>query len=171
MEVQVVVLTESYRSAIMRFACSDALIDLYLQHYAFKDQEELRSICYLLVNQEKDIIGFFTLGTSNLKVKQIPFNVREMIKSPNGLQPILMIHRFAVGVQYQGKGFGRQLIIAALKQAAMATHHIGASAVFINQIDGTSSAFYQKLGFTPLPNQQKLFMPIKQLHAMFLPFH
>ena len=171
MEAQVVVLTESYRSALMRFACSDALIDLYLQHYAFKDQEELRSICYLLVNHEKDIIGFFTLGTSTLKATHIPFKVREMTKSPNGLHPILTIKHFAVNIQFQGKGNGRHLLIAALKQAEIATHLIGASAVFINQIDGTTSTFYQKLGFTSLPNQQKLFMSTKQLHAMFLPFH
>jgi ribosomal protein S18 acetylase RimI-like enzyme len=171
MEAQVVVLTKAYLSALQRFSCSDALLDTYLQRYAWQEQQSMKNICYLLVNQDQKIIGFFTLGTSILKATHLPFHVHAMTKSRSGHHPILMIKRFAVSVEFQGKGFGRHLLIVALKQAAMSSHLIGASALFVNQIDGTTAAFYQKLGFIPLPNQEKLFVPIKQLHALFLPFH
>jgi GNAT superfamily N-acetyltransferase len=171
MEAQVVVLNEAYLSALPRFSCLDSLLDTYLQCYAWQDQQAMKNICYLLVNQDRHIIGFFTLGTSTIKGTHLPFQVQALTKSRNGHHPILMIKRFAVGAEFQGKGFGRHLLIAALKQAAISSHLIGASALFINQIDGTTAAFFQKLGFIPLPNQQKLCIAIKQLHKMFLPFH
>lgn len=171
MEAQVVVLTESYRSAIMRFACSDVLLDTYLQRYALKDEQALKSICLLLVNQEKDIMGYVTLGISTLEATHLHFDARKITKSKNGQHPIFVIKRLAIAVQFQRKGFGRHLLHAALKQALISSNSIEASAVFVNQFDGTPSTFYQKLGFIQLPNQQKLFLPMQQLHALFLPFH
>jgi GNAT superfamily N-acetyltransferase len=171
MEAQVVVLSERHRSALERFSCSDVLLDSYLQCFALQDQQALKSICLLLVNQEKDIVGYVTLGTSTLEATHLHFNTLNITKSPNRHHPIVVIKRLAIGVQFQGKGFGRHLLIAALKQAFISSRSIGASAVFVNQIDGIPTTFYKKLGFIELPNQQKLFLPMQQLHAMFFPFH
>lgn len=171
MEAQVIILSERYRSALERFSCSDAILNTYLQCYALQDQLALKSICLLLVNPKHDIIGYITLGTSSINATHFHYSSRKITKSPKGHHPVFVIKRLAIDIRFRGNGYGRHLILAALKQAYNSSSSIGASAVFVYPNDGIPAKYYQKLGFIDLPNEQKLFLSMQQLHAMFLPFH
>ena len=72
---------------------------------------------------------------------------------------------------YEEKELGKKLLADALKRCAKQAEQIGACAVFVEPKDKVAQDFYQKFGFQKLEQQQKMFIPIKQLVAAFRGFH
>jgi predicted N-acetyltransferase YhbS len=61
--------------------------------------------------------------------------------------PAVLLGRFAVDVDWQGKGLGKDLLRDALVRIAGASEEVGMRAVVVDAKNEGVRAFYQSLGF------------------------
>jgi len=171
MEAKVVVLGPQHKEAKKIFKCSSDILNKYLSHFALQDQQKKLSVCFVLEDAQNDIIGFYTLSATSIDAKQLLDEHLLGFHTHYRTLPAILIGRFAIDRAFEGKGFGKKLLADALKRCAKQAEQIGACAVFVEPKDKVAQDFYQKFGFQKLEQQQKMFIPIKQLVAAFRGFH
>jgi GNAT superfamily N-acetyltransferase len=171
MEAKVVVLGPQHKEAKKYFECGNDILNNYLAHFALQDQQKKLSVCFVLESPSQEIIGFYTLSASSIDAKNTSDQRFMPFKTKYRTLPIILIGRFAIDLNYQGKGFGKKLLSDALKRCTLQANQIGACAVFVEPKDATAREFYLKFGFKILPHQSKLFISMQQLHQIYIVFH
>jgi predicted GNAT family N-acyltransferase len=79
-----------------------------------------------------------------------------------------LLGRLAVDQFIAGKGYGRYLLVDALKKSyETGLQAVGSMAVVVDPVDKRSQAFYEKYGFILLPGSGKLFLPMKTIEKLF----
>ncbi len=78
-----------------------------------------------------------------------------------------MLGRFAIDLNYQGKGVGKILLIDALKRSYEISQTIGSFAIIVDPLDEAAEEFYLKYGFIKLPDSGKMFLTIKTIESLF----
>ena len=63
---------------------------------------------------------------------------------------MVLLARLAVASAHQGQGLGRDLLIDAIKQAAIAGQHAAARFIAVDPIDENARSFYRAFGFQPV---------------------
>ncbi len=171
MEAQITVLSTRHSTAKKHFNSGIQSLDSYLQQYALQDQKRLQSVCFILENEQAEIIGYYTLSASAIDTEHLDQHSLLMLGAKYKQLPAILIGRFAIDRVYQNKGMGKLLLMDALKRCTKQAEEMGACAVFVEPIDKRAHHFYLKFGFRSLPQQPKLFIPIKTLQALFNAFH
>lgn len=171
MEAKVVVLGPQHKEAKKYFKCGNDILNNYLAHFALQDQQKKLSVCFVLESPSQEIIGFYTLSASSIDAKNTSDQRFMPFKTKYRTLPIILIGRFAIDLNYQGKGFGKKFLSDALKRCTLQANQIGACAVFVEPKDATAREFYLKFGFKILPHQSKLFISMQQLHQIYIVFH
>ncbi|MPZ56105.1 MAG: GNAT family N-acetyltransferase [Rhizobiales bacterium] len=136
---------------------SDSL-DRYFKERASQDVRRRVAGCFVAVDQDKTIAGFYTLAAASVALDALP---REMAKAlPRyPVVPVMLVGRLAVATTHQGKGLGSALIADAIIRTDR--FGIGAFAMMVDAKDEHAAAFYQASGFTALPGQgRRLCLPI-----------
>lgn len=148
------------------FACGHASLDNYILRNARDDQKEGLARCYVVLEDETRIIGFYTLSMSKILKEEIPpaFLNRKVRYEDI---PVILLGRLAVHEQRQHRGIGKFLLVDALKKSVEASDRMGARAVVVDPIDDRALQFYRKYGFLQLPESQRMFLPIKGLRNLF----
>jgi len=106
------------------------------------------------------ILGYYTLSASAGALADIP-DTRRFGKCPR--VSAILLGRFAVGRQVQGKGIARLLLVDALGRADEASQCIGAAVVVVDAKDVKAVEFYRHFGFLPCDDQFRLFLPINTI--------
>jgi ribosomal protein S18 acetylase RimI-like enzyme len=75
--------------------------------------------------------------------------------------------RLAVDKTMTGKGFGKKLLIDALRRSYEASWSIGSLAVVVDTVNDPARSFYRKYGFIDLPDGAKMFLPMKTIAQLF----
>jgi len=76
--------------------------------------------------------------------------------------------RLAVDRGFQRRGLGERLLLDALHRAWTVAREVASFAVFVEAKDESSSAFYKRFGFIPLPDDGlRLFLPMATLDRLF----
>lgn len=171
MEAQVVILGRQHSETKKKFASAAPVLNRYLAQIALQDQHKKLSVCFVLENAQNDIIGFYTLSATGIDTKQLVNEHLLTFQTHYQTLPAILIGRFAIDRAYEGKGFGKKLLTDALKRCAKQAEQIGACAVFVEPKDKIAHDFYHKFGFQELEQQQKMFIPIKQLVTAFSGFN
>ena len=136
------------------FDCGVAVLNSYLQQYARQDMERGIATPYVLVpsTNTTEIAGFYTLTATAVKLTDFPQSTaRKLPKYP--LVPATLLGRLAVSLEYRGKGLGERLLIDALKRSLEAGRVVGSAAVIVDAKDASGVRFYERYGFTRLPEQ------------------
>jgi len=149
------------------FTCGIEVLDRYLQQQASQDMKRYAASTYVMLDiQTQDIIGYYSLAATSIVSADLP----EMIakKLPKYLSlPATLLGRLAVANSYQGKNFGKVLLINALKRSLELSLQIASFAVVVDAKDETATKFYKHHDFLPLnEHARKLFLPmttIKQI--------
>jgi ribosomal protein S18 acetylase RimI-like enzyme len=81
--------------------------------------------------------------------------------------PTTLLRRLAVDVKQQGKGYGKILLVDALKRSHETSKEIGSFAVVVDPIDDSAEGFYEKYGFIKLPDSGKMIISLKTLGVLF----
>jgi len=70
--------------------------------------------------------------------------------------PAALLARLALDARLHGQGLGSVLLADALTRLAAATETVAARYVVVDAIDDGAAAFYEKHGFTRVPDQRRL---------------
>lgn len=113
------------------------------------------------------VIGYYTLSAYTINSGDLPDTVgKKLPRYPN--LPATLIGRLAVDEQYQGKGFGEELLVDALKRSLENTSEIGSVAVIVEAENERAVKFYQAYGFIQFPGTlNKLFLPMQTIREAF----
>ena len=110
--------------------------------------------------------GYYSLSSTNISSIDLPEKLlRKLPKHPH--QPATLLGRLAVDRRNQKLGIGEILLLDALRRSYILSEQIRSIAVVVDALNQNVSEFYQQYGFIPLPDQPKLFMPIKTIRQLF----
>lgn len=98
------------------FSCGDPDLD----EFFLKDAETYRSAlmgktyCFVLKNNESEIVAAFTVANDSLRIDDLPNNRRKKMirRTSKHLKryPGVLIGRLGVNTKYQGKGYGSEIL-------------------------------------------------------------
>ena len=96
-------------SELKNFHCSDTLLNQFLKRKAKKHFGELLAVTYLVMDEYKNIVGYYTLSSDTMPVTDI---LKSRFEKGKNYQtyPAIKIGRFAIDEQYNGKGYGTEIM-------------------------------------------------------------
>jgi len=149
-----------------KFDCGKEPLNNYIQRNATKDVKNGTCPCFVIKNEDDEVLGYYTLSTESIPIEDAPLEYQKKIKYQ--YVPVILLGRLAIDKNYFGKGFGKLLLIDSLKRSLdVAINHIGAVAVIVDPIDQEAKEYYSKYGFAELPDSGRMFMSIKKIGNAF----
>lgn len=150
-----------------QFDCGIPALNDYLKNQAGQDMRRKLSACFILSNKPSEILGYYTLSNYNIPLSHFPEKLRKKLLPAYTSLPVTLLGRLAISESQQGRGFGRILLIDALKRSYEAFLNMGSVAVVVDPINTEAAAFYQNYGFDPLPDSGKMMIEMKTLGELF----
>ena len=145
------------------FNCGKKSLDNYLHFQAKQDVKKRLSACFVLIDREKRVKGYYTLSFAGIPRGIIPVELSKKFPGSYKDLPATLLGRLAVDVSVLGKGFGVLLLMDALKKSyEVSKREIGSMAVIVDPIDEQAIQFYQKFGFILL-DSVKMFLSMKTI--------
>ncbi|MDH2431060.1 GNAT family N-acetyltransferase [Pokkaliibacter sp. MBI-7] len=140
------------------FDCGSESLDRYLREQATQDMRRRVAACFVALDGEQRIAGFYTLASASLLLADLP--AEEGKKLPRyPTVPAVRMGRLAVDQAFKGQGLGGALLADALERAVRS--EIAAYALMVDAKDEMASSFYQHHGFIALPDSPlTLFLPL-----------
>jgi len=162
-------LTESLDKSHIKneFSCGKVMLDNYIQKQASQDVKRKLSACFVFVEEDKIVQGYFTLANSSIPLEQVPESFKKKLPKSYTSIPTSLLGRLAVDTKFKGKSLGKNLLIEALKRSYLISKEIGSFAVIVDPIDEDAENFYTKYGFIKLPDSGKMFLPMKTIQQLF----
>ncbi|HCS19737.1 MAG TPA: GNAT family N-acetyltransferase [Bacteroidetes bacterium] len=143
------------------FKCEEVSLTDYLLNQVSQDIKKRLANCFVAVDKENNVLGYYTLTSESLGRDMIPEKyLKQLPVSYNA--PVILLGRLARDIKSKGSGLGEILLIdALLRSYTLSNESIGAMAVVVDPINEKAKLFYQKYGFQTLPNSGKMFLPMK----------
>ena len=149
-----------------KFDCGKPPLNNYILRNATADVENGACTCFVILNDESEVVGYYTLSSSSISRDEIPKELKGKIKYAD--IPIVLLGRLARDKNYKGTRAGERLLLdALLKSMKTAKETIGARAVVVDPIDHEAVTFYEKYGFKMIPDSGKMFITIKEIEDSF----
>lgn len=148
------------------FKCEEQQLTQYIQKQVSQDIKKKLAICFVAVDSEKNVIGYYTLSSESLGREQIPEKyIKKVPKKYNA--PVILLGRLARDLTVKGTGLGEYLLLDALFRAfTLSEESIGARAVVVDPINEYAVKFYEKYGFDQLPDSEKMFFPMNKIRQI-----
>lgn len=137
---------------------SDAL-DRYLKEQASQDIRRRVAGCFVAVDDDGKIAGYYTLAATSVRLQALPEQFgKRLPRYP--VVPAMLLGRLAVAASHQGKRLGSALIADAIMRVDRLG--IGAFALIVDAKDDRAKMFYEANGFVRLPDEERrLCLPIE----------
>ena len=148
------------------FHCGHTALDEYIRRYATQDvrRNVARVFVATPVGDKRRIAGFFTLSAGSVACSDLPVEIAR--KLPHYPIPVALIGRLAVDSTFQGTGLGSILVADACQKVVQASAVLAVAAIIVDAKDESAAAFYEHLGFVPLPGlRNRLLLPAKAFPA------
>ena len=105
------------------------------------------------------MIGYYTLSALSIELMSLPDRLSRRL--PRHPVPCALIGRLAVDQSCHGIGLGQLLLADAIKRIVTVSDSVAMHAVIVDARNEAARAFYERFGFTPLPNNpMRLFLPL-----------
>ena len=149
-----------------QFDCGKEPLNNYILRNATKDVKAGACTCFIIKNDDEEVIGYYTLATESIPIEDAPHEFQKRIKYP--YVPVILLGRLAIDKRHFGKGFGKLLLVNSLKRSLeVAKNHVGAVAVIVDPIDEDARRYYAKYGFNLLQDSGRMFMSMKTIENAF----
>lgn len=156
------------RHELRDFECGHPMLDRWLRAYAGQAQRRDVARTYVAVDEQRRVVGYYTLVAAEVEHAQAPPSVRAGVSRHFPI-PVGLIARLAVATTHQGRGLGTDLVRDAMRRLLAASEQIGMRAVLVHAIDDTAAGFYRHLGFEPAtPDGLTLMVPLAAVRAALL---
>lgn len=138
----------------------------YIRSIARQDIERDLARCFVLVEDDKVIKGYYTLNNLSIPSSHWDEAFQKKHKLTYQAIPCTLIGRLAMDSSMQGKGYGKILLIDSLKRAYDVSKTIASFAVVVDSIDQAAKEFYKKYEFHELMDTDRLYLPMKTIHSL-----
>ena len=133
-------------------------LDRYFQQQVTQDIRRRVTACFVALDQENRVAGYYTLAASSVPLTNLPNNLAKKLPRYPSI-PTIRMGRLAVDQAFKGRGLGAALLADALDRAIHA--EIAAYALVVDAKDDVAAAFYRHHGFIALPDSLlTLFLPL-----------
>lgn len=146
---------------IAGFDCGKPPLNDFLIKYALQNQASGGARTYVLTRGAR-VTGYYSLAPASVLPEDAPARV---IKGQGRYPvPVILMARFAVNSDEQGKGLGKALFRDALRRALAGSEAIGGRAFLVHAKDEEARAFYLNFGMEKSPtNPLHLFFLFKDI--------
>ena len=143
------------------FDCGKEPLNQFLKSFALTNQASGSSRTYVAVSGA-EIAGYYSLTPSSVTHADAPPRVSQgLAKHEIG---VILMARFAVDRNFQGRGIGRSLFLDAMTRSLHASEAIGGRAFLVHAKDEEAKAFYSKFNMTSSSGHpMHLFMLFKDI--------
>lgn len=131
------------------FSCGNKALDDWLRVHGLENDDRDLSRTFVLVDDGGTVVGYYSLTMGGVIREQLPKRYGKRL--PSFTIGMVLIGRLAVAADQQGHGYGRDLMIDAIKAAARAGQHAAARFIAVDPIDEAAQSFCIKFGFKPVP--------------------
>ena len=150
-----------------KFSCEERSLTEYLQKQASQDIKRSLAACFVVLDQCKYVIGYYTLSNDSIGRTEIPEEYQKKIPR-NYDVPVTLLGRLARDITVKGTGLGEHLLLDALQRSnSVSKKSIGSMAVVVAPLSENAVSFYSKYGFVSLPNSGKMFLTMKAIGKLF----
>jgi GNAT superfamily N-acetyltransferase len=155
------------RHGLATFECGTKALDDWLRNHAHENAMRNLSRTFVLVDDGDVVVGYYTLSMGGIRRESLPHKLGRGL--PLYEIGMVLLARLAIASGYQGQGYGRDLLIAAVEEAAAAGQHAAARFIAVDPIDENARRFYAKFGFIDIRGDagERMFMRIDQAIATF----
>ncbi len=110
-------------------------------------------------NTSEAIAGYYSLSAASFHRAELPPQSAKRL--PHYPVPAAIIGRLAVAQTYQGRNYGKFLLLNAVQRIIGASAAVAMYAVIVDAIDDKAKRFYEHFGFQSFPNSvNRLFLPL-----------
>jgi ribosomal protein S18 acetylase RimI-like enzyme len=140
------------------FSCGSPPLDRYIKEQANQDIRRRISSCFVAVDANNRVAGYYTLSSASVPLADFPpAVVKKLPRYPS--VPSIRLGRLAVDQAFKGLGLGKALLGNATYRAA--NSEIASFALIVDAKDESAAAFYKHHEFLVLPGTPStLFLPL-----------
>ncbi len=131
------------------FSSGEDQLDLWLYNHALEAQKKNTSRTYIAHRGDDAVIGFFSFAAHSVFKDQLPQRIGR--GSPE-VVPVILLTKFALDKQFQGKGLGSDFLINALEISNRISETIGARFVIVDALNEDVAKFYKNFKFVEFVN-------------------
>jgi len=156
-------LSSCSKKKIDRFDCGNNELNSYFKFFAVEDV--LHNISHIVVGYEKGkIVGYYSLVAGSVRrntLAEFYPNVRYRYI------PGILIRSLANDIFFRGQGYGKKLMINALKKIKNIAQKLGVALIIVDaKHEGVMNFYINKFGFMRISNTKKLVLPISVLNTL-----
>lgn len=156
------------------FSCGVKDLDVFLHEKARKESPELsRTFVVTCVERPAEILGYFSLSSTNLRADDLPENVRKKLPRYDVLGATLL-GRLAVAEKYQHGAarslrLGELLLVDAELRTWTAAQSVASYGLVVKAVEnekGDPTSFYEHYGFIRCQHSKSmLYLPMKTIEG------
>ncbi|MGF1641462.1 MAG: GNAT family N-acetyltransferase [Rhodospirillales bacterium] len=148
------------------FRCGTTALDDYIAKQASQDvRRHISQVFVAIESGREEIFGYYTLCAGSVDQMALPQEIARRL--PRYPVPVAMLGRLAVATAHQGSGLGKVLVADACKRVLQASGDVAMMAVVGDAKDAAARRFYERFGFTLLPDSnRRMFLPMASLRAI-----
>ena len=156
MKIKVVLLDKGHNRS--EFKSSSEELNRYFHKQVSQDIRRKVTTCYVALNEEEKVGGYFTLASSSIFLGDLPESLtKKLPRYPT--VPAVRMGKLAVDETFKGQGLGAALLAEALTRSA--NSEIAAFAMVVDAKDEKAASFYNHFGFIALKDMPlTLFLPL-----------
>ncbi len=140
------------------FRCGSPPLDRYFQQQVTQDVKRRVASCFVALDSEQRIAGFYTLASSSVSLIDLPASAAKKLPRYPSV-PAVRMGRLAVDEAFKGKGLGSALLADALERTIRSD--IAAFAILVDAKDEAAAGFYEHHSWQRLtPQGLMLFLPL-----------
>ena len=145
------------------FECEEQQLTDYIKKQVSQDIKKRLAVCFVAIDSDNNVIGYYTLSSESLGREQIPDKYLKKVPQ-NYNAPVILLGRLARNITAKGTGLGEHLLLDDLFRAfTLSEESIGAMAVIVDPMNQFAIKFYEKYGFEQLPDSEKMFLSMSTI--------
>ncbi len=141
------------------FCCGVQLVDDWVCARAREAEKHGTAVVYA-VYSDGVLAGVYSLCSHSVARAEVQGGWLKR-NSPESI-PAILLGMLGVDVRFQGMGLGASLLGDALRRSLSVSKQIGAKALLVDPIDDIARGFYRKYGFKPIPDMERMFIPLNR---------
>lgn len=148
------------------FDCGNKLLNDYIQKTASQDVKRQMSACFVMPDEQDNVLGYFTLSNTSISYKDFDESIRKKFNPSYDSIPTTLLGRLAVSTAHKGKKIGEYLLLDAIKRAYDISNTSGSFAVIVDPINDDAMRFYEKYGFIKLSDSGKMMLAMSSIKIL-----